>query len=361
MEILANGHFAGVNQNDPENWPNGNNQENGWIGGRYQNGHAHLPDQPRVNKNKTDLTLSSWQKILFPLILHSIHLIARYAIAFGILCIRLRKKLSSTSFIKSIFDLRNTLTIFSTRLYSIKEEVSKCSLDIGETSNFERLSYIADTTLKKKPLHVAIAILEGKNFSYNDIGNLITWCVAFNVNEITLYDINGILKNEKKQIEKILLRKVPKTIRQSHTFIWKANDALCDEDAFPTSQSYNNSDGENVKTIKDTIIVNIAAANDGPSNFEATTKFIAKNVKHNKLTMDEIDEQLIDSNLKRNLDISDPDLLIRFGLASSNMGFLPWQIRLTEIHDIYTHFDIQCWDLFEILLRYSDCEQRFGR
>ena len=43
-----------------------------------------------------------------------------------------------------------------------------------------------DTTLKKKPLHVAIAILEGKKFSYNDIGNLITWCVAFNVNKITL-------------------------------------------------------------------------------------------------------------------------------------------------------------------------------
>jgi len=252
MEILANGHFAGVNQNDPENWPNGNNQEqNGWIGERYQNGHAHLPDQPRVNKDKTDLTLSRWQKILFPLILHLIHHIARYAIAFGILCIRLRKKLSSTSFIRGILNVRNTLiTTFSTRLYSIKEEISKCSLDIGEKSNFEKLSYIADTTLKKKPLHVAIAILEGKKFSYNDIGNLITWCVAFNVNKITLYDIDGILKNEKKQLEKILLRKLPKAIHQSHTFIWNANDALCGEDSFATSQSYNNSDGEKVKTTK---------------------------------------------------------------------------------------------------------------
>ena len=252
MEILANGHFAGVNQNDPENWPNGNNQEqNGWRGERHQNGHAHLPDQPRVNKDKIDLTLSRWQKILFPLILHLIHLIARYAIAFGILCIRLRKKLSSTRFIRGIFDVRNTLiTTFSTRLYSIKEEISKCSLDIGEKSNFERLSYIADTTLKKKPLHVAIAILEGKKFSYNDIGNLISWCVAFNVNKITLYDIDGILKNEKKKLEKILLRKVPKAIHQSHRFIWKVNDVLCGEHAFPTSQSHNDSDGEKVKTIK---------------------------------------------------------------------------------------------------------------
>ena len=103
--------------------------------------------------------------------------------------------------------------------------------------------------MKKKPLHVAIAILEGKKFSYNDIGNLITWCVAFNVNKITLYDIDGILKNEKKQLEKILLRKVPKAIHQSHTFIWKANDVLYSEDGFPTSQS-RNSDGEKVKTIK---------------------------------------------------------------------------------------------------------------
>jgi hypothetical protein len=84
----------------------------------------------------------------------------------------------------------------------------------------------------------------------NAIAYLAIWCMAFNVNKITLYDIDGILKNEKKQIEKILLRKLPKAIHQSHTFIWNANDALCGEDSFPTSQSHNNSDGEKVKTTK---------------------------------------------------------------------------------------------------------------
>ena len=91
------------------------------------------------------------------------------------------------------------------------------------------------------------------------------------------------------------------------------------------------------------------------------TKSLAKKVKSKQLVVDAIDEQLIDIQLKGHLGISDPDLLVRFGLTSSNMGFLPWHIRLTEIHDIYTHLDIECWDIFQVLLRYSKCEQRFGR
>ena len=91
------------------------------------------------------------------------------------------------------------------------------------------------------------------------------------------------------------------------------------------------------------------------------TKSLAKKVKSRQLTVNSIDEKLIDINLKGNLRLSDPDLLVRFGLTSSNMGFLPWHIRLTEIHDISTHLDIECWDVFQVLLRYSKCDQRFGR
>ena len=91
------------------------------------------------------------------------------------------------------------------------------------------------------------------------------------------------------------------------------------------------------------------------------TKSLAKRVKSGSLNVDSIDEQLVGSNLKGNKGLPDPDLLIRFGLASSNLGFLPWHIRLTEIHDIPTHFDIECWDFFQVLLGYSKCEQRFGK
>ena len=88
---------------------------------------------------------------------------------------------------------------------------------------------------------------------------------------------------------------------------------------------------------------------------------IAQKVKSGDLNVDAIDDQYIDSTLRSNLGFKDPDLLIRFGLTSSNLGFLPWHIRLTEIHDIPTHLDVECWDLFLVLLRYSKCEQRFGR
>ena len=91
------------------------------------------------------------------------------------------------------------------------------------------------------------------------------------------------------------------------------------------------------------------------------TKFLSERVKSGNLDVDSIDENLVGSNLRGNNGLPDPDLLIRFGLASSNLGFLPWHVRLTEIHDLPTHFDIECWDLFQVLLLYSKCEQRFGK
>ena len=113
--------------------------------------------------------------------------------------------------------------------------------------------------------------------------------------------------------------------------------------------------------IQGAIKINILDKRNGQSNFNEMTQAVAQKVKSGQLTVDAIDDQLIDSTLRQNLGFHDPDLLIRFGLTSSNLGFLPWHIRLTEIHDIPTHLDIECWDIFLVLQRYSKCEQRFGR
>ena len=101
--------------------------------------------------------------------------------------------------------------------------------------------------------------------------------------------------------------------------------------------------------------------NDGQADFNKMTRRIVHMVKSGDLEIDSIDEDLIGSNLKGNEGLPDPELLIRFGLASSNMGFLPWHVRLTEIHDLPTHYDLEFQDLFQVLCRYSKCEQRFGK
>ena len=99
---------------------------------------------------------------------------------------------------------------------------------------------------------------------------------------------------------------------------------------------------------------------DGQGDFSKMTKALALKVKSGEVKADLIDENMVASHLKGNKGLPDPELLIRFGLTSSNLGFLPWHIRLTEIHDLHTHFDIEFGDFIKILYQYSNCDQRFG-
>ena len=73
---------------------------------------------------------------------------------------------------------------------------------------------------EKKPLHIAFAYLEGNTFSYADIGNLIAWCVAMNINNITLYDFDGKLKKQKNCLNKVVATKIPIEVQESHIFLW---------------------------------------------------------------------------------------------------------------------------------------------
>ncbi|XP_035296243.1 dehydrodolichyl diphosphate synthase complex subunit NUS1 isoform X3 [Cricetulus griseus] len=57
----------------------------------------------------------------------------------------------------------------------------------------------------------------------------------------------------------------------------------------------------------------------------------------------------------------DPDLVLKFGPVDSTLGFLPWQIRLTEIVSLPSHLNISYEDFFSALRQYAACEQRLGK
>ncbi|XP_052603350.1 dehydrodolichyl diphosphate synthase complex subunit Nus1-like, partial [Peromyscus californicus insignis] len=56
-----------------------------------------------------------------------------------------------------------------------------------------------------------------------------------------------------------------------------------------------------------------------------------------------------------------PDLVLKFGPMDSTLGFLPWQIRLTEIIALPSHLNISYEDFFSALRQYAACEQRLGK
>ena len=89
---------------------------------------------------------------------------------------------------------------------------------------------------------------------------------------------------------------------------------------------------------------------------------LARHVANGDLKVDEVNETVLEANLgSANKGLPDPEVLLRFGLAHSNQGYPPWQIRLSEIHDMDTHHSVSYLDFLNILFKYSRCHQRFGR
>jgi dehydrodolichyl diphosphate syntase complex subunit NUS1 len=74
----------------------------------------------------------------------------------------------------------------------------------------------------------------------------------------------------------------------------------------------------------------LLSAEDGRDTLVDLTKTLTEMAQNGALKPDQIDTQLIDSELCEAVS-SEPDLLILFTPTVSLKGYPPWQLRLTEI------------------------------
>ncbi|CAG2121913.1 unnamed protein product, partial [Medioppia subpectinata] len=88
---------------------------------------------------------------------------------------------------------------------------------------------------------------------------------------------------------------------------------------------------------------------------------IVRAAKHLCCQSAPIDQNMITEYLKKSYSFPDPELLISFGGSPSVYGYPLWQLRLTEMYFLPTLRDIQFDDFYEILDKYSRCEQRCGK
>ena len=228
MEVVANGHEEIILQNGNANVNLRNIAQNGHLRAENDNGHGQLRTNRHASPGKIDLSLSSWQKVLFPFILNVVHTVFRYMLVLGILCGRVQKKLTCKWSYRQLFALRKSLiSKLLPNNSSIKENIRKHSLEVNEKRGFCQLRDLADTKLKKKPAHIAFAILEYNMLSLSDIANLIAWCVAMGIKNVTLYDLDGKLKEKKRYLSNELLEKLPISVLEFHTILWDTHSGTC--------------------------------------------------------------------------------------------------------------------------------------
>ncbi len=108
------------------------------------------------------------------------------------------------------------------------------------------------------------------------------------------------------------------------------------------------------------LTLNIAFNYGGRAEIVRAMKNIAKEVKENKIDIDDINEELISNHLYT-AGQPDPDLLIRTSKELRTSNFLPWQLVYTEFYFPDKHWpDFGKEDLLEAIRVYQKRNRRFG-
>jgi len=203
--------------------------------------------------------------------------------------------------------------------------------------------------LSKLPRHMSFVINEDVTTDYCDIANLIVWTIAMGIPYISLYDRHGILKAGESRLGKVIKQKVVKTFGQK-----KAQGI----DVVLKDSSYRYQNGI---TYPKKFCVQLLSEEDGRADIISTTKRIAADYADNNIEEKNINIDHINKSLKAIENIPDPELVVQFGNIYSLNGYLPWQTRLSEILNLKTHKKICYSQYYNLLARFSKCDQRFGK
>ena len=107
-------------------------------------------------------------------------------------------------------------------------------------------------------------------------------------------------------------------------------------------------------------MINFCLSYGGRNEIINATKKIAKKVKENSISIDDISEELFQKNLYQQL--PDIDLLIRTSGEQRISNFMLWQLSYAEFLFVDTYFpDFTPNDLEKSIEEYQKRDRRFGQ
>jgi len=225
--------------------------------------------------------------------------------------------------------------------------------------------------LKKVPEHIALFLEHGRNV--HELSRVICWCLCAGIRYITLFDSKGFLQNERE------LQLLQSCFQQARTAFFGSNAAKYRTRFRVVSRPQPNQPDERSSEA----LVQILSSKEGRNDVIQAARSICEAVKLDKVAVNNITADTITNNLC-NAGIPDPDLIVycdftddttEFHLHSKDKennfirdnshilaGFLPWNIRLTEIMAMQRsrepHYSFS--DFMKVLDRFAHKEQRFG-
>jgi len=231
------------------------------------------------------------------------------------------------------------------------------------------------------PKHVAL-ILDGnrrwarsKGFDYSyghkigaDVAErVLEWCIELKIQTVTLYvlstenlrrsqeELSEIFKLIKERAERLVNDPRIHNNRVKVTIIGRRH--LIPDDVRRALETL-----EEVTKEYNNHFLNIAVAYGGRAEIVDAAKKVALMVKEGKLSIDEIDEKIIESNLYTSgIPNSDPDLIIRTSGEERISNFLLWQSAYSELVFLDVFWpEFRKIDFLRSIRTYQQRNRRFG-
>lgn len=231
---------------------------------------------------------------------------------------------------------------------------------------------------EKLPNHLAI-IMDGngrwakKNGFLRTIGhengaktvrNIVEACSELGISYLTLYAFSTENWNRPKLEVEMLMKLLVKSLKKELKTFTKNNirlNAIGNLNNLPTSVQKELTEVLEKTQNNNKLTLTLALSYGAREELVSATKELANKVKNNIISIEDIDESIINNHLYTN-NLPDVDLVIRTSGEQRISNFLLWQIAYAELYFTEVLWpDFTKAHLIAALQNYQDRERRFGK
>ena len=229
----------------------------------------------------------------------------------------------------------------------------------------KHVAIIMDGNRRFSKLQGNIDVIKGHELGVDTLENVLDWSIELGIEIITVYafstenfnrpqnEVEGLMRlfviNFKRLVdhEKIHKNEVRvKVVGRTELLPDDVKEAI--DEAEEATKNYNKR------------FLNLAIGYDGRLEIIDSFKKIIKDVQEGKITVDDVDEELVSKNLYTE-GIDDPNLIIRTSGEERLSGFLLWQSSYSELYFCETLWpELRKVDFLRAIRSYQARERRFG-
>lgn len=239
------------------------------------------------------------------------------------------------------------------------------SRDLDPNKMPKHIAIIMDGNRRFAKLQGNIDVIKGHELGVDTLENVLDWSIELGIEIITVYafstenfnrpqnEVEGLMRlfviNFKRLVdhEKIHKNEVRvKVVGRTELLPDDVKEAI--DEAEEATKNYNKR------------FLNLAIGYDGRLEIIDSFKKIIKDVQEGKITVDDVDEELVSKNLYTE-GIDDPNLIIRTSGEERLSGFLLWQSSYSELYFCETLWpELRKVDFLRAIRSYQARERRFG-